>query len=138
MDFQSYSLIINARKKNTNNEFIKIDIVKYAYPLIQKVRIVDEIRLLSIEDITAMKLSAIANRGAKKDFFDIYELLKSFSLPKMFEFFTEKYPNIEHFHILKSLTYFDDAESEFDPISLNNTDWETVKLTIEKNVTKMI
>jgi len=37
------------------------------------------------------------------------------------------YPEtLELLKILKSLTYFDDAEEEFDPISLNNTNWEEV------------
>ena len=128
------SMIINARKKYSNNEFVKIDFVKYPYPLINKVKEMDGLRLLSIEDIIAMKLSAIANRGAKKDFFDIYELLKKYSLSDMFKLFSKKYPEIAHFHILKSLAYFDDAETEFDPISLNNTTWKQVKMIINNKV----
>ncbi len=128
------SMIINAKKQNTENELVKIDFVKYPYPLIKKVIKIDGLCLLSIEDIIAMKLSAIANRGAKKDFFDIYELMKIYSISDMFKFFSIKFPKTAHFHILKSLTYFEDAEPEFDPISLNNTSWEEVKSTIEKSV----
>jgi predicted nucleotidyltransferase component of viral defense system len=128
------SLIINARKRNSDNEFVKIDFLKYPYPLINKVREIDGLNLLSVEDIIAMKLSAIANRGAKKDFFDIYELLKTYSMSDMFKLFSKKYPEIAHFHILKSLTYFDDAETEFDPISLNNTSWKQVKMIINNKV----
>ncbi len=128
------SLIVNARLKNTDSYFVKIDFVKYPYPLIKEIITIDGLRLSAIEDIIAMKLSAIANRGAKKDFFDIYELLKIYSLTDMFNFFSIKYPNIAHFHILKSLIYFDDAESDFNPVSLNNTDWEEVKVVIEKKV----
>ncbi|MGI6478101.1 MAG: nucleotidyl transferase AbiEii/AbiGii toxin family protein [Salinivirgaceae bacterium] len=132
------SLIINARKKNTNNEFVKVDFVKYAYPLLKELKNEDGIRLLSVEDIIPMKLSAIANRGAKKDFFDIYELMKTYSLSDMFELFSKKYPDTAHFHILKSLTYFDDAEEDFDPITLLDTDWEIVKQTIENKVNKFV
>ncbi len=134
MQKEKNSLIINARRRNTNNEFMKVDFVKYAYPLLKQLKNEDGIRLLSVEDIIPMKLSAIANRGAKKDFFDIYELMKTFSLSDMLSLFSKKYPDIAHFHILKSLTYFEDAETEFDPISLNNTDWKTVKQTIENKV----
>lgn len=130
------SMIINAKKQNTEDEFVKIDFVKYPYPLIKEVIEIDGLRLLSIEDIIAMKLSAIANRGAKKDFFDVYELMKKYSISDMFKFFSIKFPKTAHFHILKSLTYFEDAEPEFDPISLNNTSWEQVKSKIEKNVMK--
>ena len=132
------SLIINARKKNTNNEFVKVDFVKYAYPLLKELKNEDGIRLLSVEDIIPMKLSAIANRGAKKDFFDIYELMKTYSLSDMFELFSKKYQDTAHFHILKSLTYFDDAEEDFDPITLLDTDWEIVKQTIENKVNKFV
>ncbi len=138
MQKEKNSLILNARLKNTNNEFIKIDFVKYVYPLLNELKHEDGIRLLSVEDIIPMKLSAIANRGAKKDFFDIYELMKTFSLSDMFRLFSKKYPDISHFHIVKSLTYFEDAEVEFDPIMLNDTDWETVKQTIEDNVSRYV
>lgn len=130
------SMIINAKESAKSNEFVKIDLVKYPYPLINKVVTEDTVRLLSVADIIAMKLSAIANRGAKKDFYDIYELLKTYSIAEMFKFFSIKYPNISHFHILKSLTYFNDAESEFEPISLNNTDWKQVKTTIINQIEK--
>ncbi len=138
MQKEKNALILNARLKNTNNEFVKIDVVKYAYPLLKELKHEAGIRLLSVEDIIPMKLSAIANRGAKKDFFDIYELMKTFSLSDMFKLFSKKYPDIAHFHILKSLTYFEDADIEFDPIMLNKTDWETVKQTIENNVNRFI
>jgi len=138
MQKEKNSLIINARLKNTENEFVKIDFVKYAYPLLRTVQNQDGIRFLSIEDIIPMKLSAAANRGAKKDFFDIYELLKIYSLSDMLKFFTSKYPDITHFHILKSLTYFDDAEAEFDPIMLNSTNWDDVKNSIERVVNEYI
>ncbi len=132
------SMIINARKHKTQNDFVKIDFVKYAYPLLSEIQEFDKIRFLSQDDIIPMKLSAIANRGAKKDFYDIYELLKNYNLPKMLNFFTKKYPEIGQFHILKSLIYFDDAENQFDPISLNNTDWQIVKETIEKQVNEYV
>ena len=43
--------------------------------------------MLSIEDIIPMKLSAIAGRGSKKDFYDIYFLLDTFTLSQMFDLF---------------------------------------------------
>jgi predicted nucleotidyltransferase component of viral defense system len=132
------SMIINARKQNTQNEFVKIDFVKYPNPLITEIQQYDKIRFLSTDDIIPMKLSAIANRGAKKDFYDIYELLKSFSLTTMLELFTKKYPDIAQFHILKNMVYFDDAEPQFDPLTLNNTNWQIVKETIENKVNEFI
>ena len=45
-----------------------------------------------------MKLSAIANRGAKKDFYDLFYLLNKYSLPEMLNFFAKKYGISEKFH----------------------------------------
>lgn len=131
-------LIVNARKQNSRNEFVKIDFVKYPYQLLAEVQVVDAIRFLSPDDIIPMKLSAIANRGAKKDFYDIYELLKKYSLKSMLELFVKKYPDIAQFHILKSLVYFDDADNQFDPISLTNVQWQIVKETIESKVNEYL
>ncbi len=138
MQKENNSLIIHARKLKTQNEFVKIDFVKYNFPLLSEVQVFDNIRFLSQEDIIPMKLSAIANRGAKKDFYDIYELLKKYDLNTMLDLFSKKYPEIGQFHILKSLIYFDDAENQFAPITLNDTDWQIVKRTIEKQVNEYV
>lgn len=138
MQKEKNSLILNARKQNTQNDFVKIDFVKYPYHLLSEIQEIDNIRFLSLNDIIPMKLSAIANRGAKKDFYDIYELLKKISLKTMLELFTMKYPDIAQFHILKSLVYFDDAENQFDPITLNNTNWQILKETIENKVNEYV
>jgi predicted nucleotidyltransferase component of viral defense system len=80
-----------------------------------------------VEDIAAMKLNSTMNRGSKKDFFDIYELLKHFPLEKLLEFHSEKYNFSSRMIVLKSLVYFEDAEKEPDPVSENSTTWELVK-----------
>ncbi len=55
---------------------IKVDFVNYQYQLIEKPLEIDGIRMLSKQDISAMKLNAIAGRGSKKDFIDLYFLLR--------------------------------------------------------------
>ncbi len=39
--------------------------------------------MATLEDIAAMKIIAVANRGSKKDFFDIAVLLDHFSLTEI-------------------------------------------------------
>ena len=46
--------------------------VEYNFELIEPIKIIDGIRLVSKKDIAAMKLNAIAGRGSKKDFVDVY------------------------------------------------------------------
>jgi len=84
-----------------------------------------------------MKLSAVSKKGAKKDFFDIYELLyQQYSLTEMFAFYKEKFQNNELSFIARSLLYFDDAELEEDPIMLKDYTWTQVKKVITKKVNK--
>lgn len=109
---------------------VKVDFLRYPSEIIDKVIMIDNLRILSIKDIIPMKLSAISGRGAKKDFYDIYHLLDAFSIREMMDFFSQKFPNTTHFQVLKSLLYFVDAEKDLDPISLKNVYWEDIKSTI--------
>jgi predicted nucleotidyltransferase component of viral defense system len=119
--------------KNSGNN-VKIDLIRYAYPLLKPVAEIDGIRLLEIEDIIPMKLSAVAARGSKKDFYDIYFLLKHYTLEEMFGFFDRKFDDMNKFHIIKSLAYFDDAEKETDPVTLQKITWKEIKQAILREV----
>jgi len=81
-------------------------------------------------DIAAMKLNAIAGRGSKKDFIDLYFLLKEFSLEKMLSFYKKKYEDGSVFLVLKSLTYFEDADLLQQPKMYVDFDWHHCKKTI--------
>lgn len=69
---------------------VKIDIVNYTYPWLDDVVYKDGIRLASPRDIAAMKITAIEGRGTKKDFVDIYFLLKKYSLKNLLDFYSQK------------------------------------------------
>lgn len=113
---------------------IKIDFVSYQYDFLKPIEVVENIRLASIEDIAAMKLSAIANRGAKKDFIDLFFLLKTFSLAQIFEYYHAKFPTASDFLVVKSLTYFNDADIEPMPKMLKPITWDDVKSRIVQEV----
>ncbi|MBL0103638.1 MAG: hypothetical protein IPP51_07725 [Bacteroidetes bacterium] len=83
-----------------------------------------------------MKLNSTStmNRGSKKDFFDICELLNHYSLQQLLTFHSEKYDFSSQMIVLKSLIYFEDAEKEPDPISTNSTSWQFVKAKIKEDV----
>lgn len=115
-------------------EGVKVDFIAHQYALINDVARIDGLRLLNVEDIAAMKLNAIANRGSKKDFFDIFELLQHFSWDNLFKFYSLKYPSASLWVLEKSLTYFDDAEAEPNPGGLKGRTWEEVKTGILKRM----
>jgi len=109
---------------------IKVDFVNFDYPLLNKVKIENGIRLVSKKDISAMKLSAITGRGSKKDFIDLCFLMNFFSLQEMMQFYLEKFQDGSKFLVTKSLTYFDDAEADQNPKMFKPFDWEKCKMKI--------
>lgn len=113
---------------------VKVDFVSYGYPFIENPIIEENLILASTKDIAAMKLSAISKRGSKKDFIDLYYLLDQYSLAEMLKFYTVKYQDNSEFLVIKSLTYFMDAESDPMPKMMNNIKWDTIKSRIKTEV----
>ncbi|MEO6218881.1 MAG: nucleotidyl transferase AbiEii/AbiGii toxin family protein [Ginsengibacter sp.] len=70
---------------------IKVDVVYYPYEWIDTPVIKDKIRIASIKDIAPMKLAALTNRGIKKDFVDLYLLLKHLSLIEMMDLYSQNF-----------------------------------------------
>ncbi len=106
---------------------IKVDIVNYEYPWIDKAINEDGLRLASKMDIAAMKIAAITGRGTKKDFIDLYFLLQEFSLHEIISFYLTKFDDGSEFMAMKSIAYFEDAESDPMPNMLIPVSWENVK-----------
>ena len=118
---------------------IKIDILSHRYPLVDAIISSNNIRFASLQDIAAMKLNAITNRGMKKDFWDIGTLLGIFSLKDMLMFYQIKYPTSSLWQVEKSLCWFEDAENELtEIIDLKGTHWQTIKQSILSETKKII
>ncbi len=115
---------------------VKVDFVTYRYPWLKDSIVEDGVRLAQLEDIAAMKLEAITNRGSKKDFLDIAFLLELFSLREMLGFYQEKYSAGVNLLVLRSLVYYDDAEDDPMPVMLKPMEWETAKESIRQAVRK--
>lgn len=99
--------------------------------------------LASPEDIAAMKLAAIVQRGTKRDFIDIYFLIKELGLDKMFRLLQEKYPWYKDNPLIvyRALNYFSDAEKENIEergikVFEKDFSWEKAKRKIEEEVKK--
>ncbi len=118
---------------------VQVSLIRHAYPLLSKLRAwPGGIRIAARADLCAMKLAAVAQRGAKKDFVDIYALgQRSNSLRQMLECYRRKF-NIEDIaHLLCSLVYFADADPERLPRMLWTVDWRTIKDTIRRWLEKV-
>ena len=113
---------------------VKVDCVSYPYPWLEQPVVEDGIVIAAIQDIAAMKLSAAANRGRKKDFIDIAFLIDILPLNEMFQLYQRKFAVSEFSFALRGLTYFDDAEDDPMPEMLIPITWEAVKHKIESTV----
>jgi len=128
-------------EKNTINGMlngVRISFFGYKYDIIDDFMHYRSIRLAGIKDIAAMKLEAIAGRGSKKDFVDIFFLLQQFSLEEIFSFHSLKYGVglSNQYHHLKSLVYFDDADEEAMPMMTSPLNWDKVKARIKSSASK--
>lgn len=124
-------IVIQLQKSKNINIYsingIKVDIVNYHYKWLLEPLRENDLILAHPKDIGAMKLAAIVGRGTKKDFVDLYFLLQEYSLTQLLEFYSQKYHDGSKFLVLKSLSYFDDADSDIDPVMLKPISWEKVK-----------
>lgn len=109
----------------------KCGFFEYTYPLIGGLVPYAGVSVASPEDIACMKIEAIAVRGKKRDFIDLYFLLKEmgFYLEALLGLFHKKYASVPEnsIHILKSLIFFADAESDPDPKMLVAYSWPGIK-----------
>jgi hypothetical protein len=93
-----------------------------------------------LRDIACMKISAIASRGTKRDFIDLYLSARQFGLNELLGLFQRKYvrTGYSRIHILKSLLFFDDAEKDPMPHMLVPLDWDAVKLFFRQAVPDLV
>ena len=117
---------------------VQISFFSYEYPLLDGLHRHMKLLIADMFDIALMKLEAISGRGSKKDFIDLFFLFKHFSMSLLLLKYPQKY-GIEisnHYHLLKSLVYFEDAENQPMPTMLQNVLWEDIKKKIVLEVSK--
>jgi hypothetical protein len=108
---------------------IKVSFLAYPYPVLFPFATFLGVNVADPRDIACMKLSAISNRGTKRDFVDLYLMAKQCGLAHLLEWFKQKYADVNHSltHVLKSLSWFEDADKEPMPDMLAPLLWEDVK-----------
>ena len=120
-------------------EGVKVDCVSYEMvEWLEPSLEMEGMRLAGIKDIAAMKINAITNRGARKDFVDLARLLDEHSLGEMLEWYREKYPEANPALALRSLSYFVDAETMPMPRMIIPFDWNCAKEKIRAAVRDFI
>jgi hypothetical protein len=91
----------------------------------------------SLEDLAAMKIEAIASRGARKDFVDLYLICqRGLGFRGALSAFQQRFAAVQPdlLHRLKALMYFDDAEREPELTMLEPVAWADVRSFFEGEV----
>ena len=89
-----------------------------------------KLKMASVLDIAVMKIVAIGGRGAKKDFFDLYNIIEkcNITIDELVEGLIQKCEdNVNYVNIIMGLSYFEDAEDEILPDTFVNYDWQKIK-----------
>jgi predicted nucleotidyltransferase component of viral defense system len=106
------------------SSFISYDSLLH-FPLLE----LNSLDIADWRDITTEKLRIVADRGQKKDFYDLYFGVQLLGIDSLVELSFKKFAkNVNYFHLLKGLTYFEDAEKNPEPMIIDESvTWDNVK-----------
>ncbi|MDD5542729.1 MAG: nucleotidyl transferase AbiEii/AbiGii toxin family protein [Acidobacteriia bacterium] len=118
---------------------VKVSFLGYVYPILFPMESFLRVNVADPRDIAGMKISAIAGRGTKRDFVDLYLVSREYGLRQTVEWFQQKFAqaNYSRVHILKSLTYFEDADKDPMPDMLIPLSWNEVKQFFSSEVPRL-
>lgn len=107
---------------------IKVDVFYSMVPFFQPIKVEDDIRLTTVGEIIAMKLEIVKEGGRKKDFWDLHELLASYTIADMIGLHAARFTwTHEPDQIRANFTDFSRANEEEDPKCLRGKTWEFIK-----------
>ena len=115
---------------------VKVSFLGYPYPQLYPFGHFENVAVADPRDIACMKLSAISGRGTRRDFVDLFAIAQIYGLATLLSLFDRKYAGVTYsrIHLLKSLTYFEEANQEGSPNLPADLDWEAVKRFFEDQV----
>jgi Nucleotidyl transferase AbiEii toxin, Type IV TA system len=107
---------------------VKTELMAHQYPWIGPVEHIEGIRMASLDDIAAMKINAIMDKGSRiKDFVDIYSLLEHRNLSQLVTAYTDKYPDVNPTMAKNALLYHEEIGSKVNVLLMNgNVQWPDI------------
>ncbi|MFN3414246.1 MAG: nucleotidyl transferase AbiEii/AbiGii toxin family protein [Thermoanaerobaculum sp.] len=120
---------------------VQVSFFGYGYPVLTPP---DELSpgllpVAGIPDLTAMKLAAIASRGSRKDFVDLWFLLQQgITLEQSLDWFKKKYPIADIGHVIRSFFYFDEADEEPSPCMVRPVSWAEIKAFLLREAERLL
>jgi len=136
-------LSIQSRSSDTLHavlDGLRVSFLGMQAPLIYPGTPYRDLSLADPRDIAVMKLVAIGGRGSRKNFVDLYFFLQAGgSLESTLDLTRRRFQRVDYneYHLLKSLVYFEDAESEPMPRMLRQVSWSAIKKSILAEVQRL-
>ena len=119
---------------NSKDDCVKLDLF-YTDPFIRPMEVFGTIRMAAVEDIVAMKMDVVSRGGRKKDFWDLHMLRNHYSIDQILSLYEERYPyGATREECVSGLTNFLVADTEPDPICLQDKVWQLIKLDFEESM----
>jgi len=140
-DLEKFALVAEAPGTiHANIRQTKVSLIAYDYPVLFPFLSFLGTRVADPRDIGCMKISAIPSRGTKRDFVDLYAVCRQIGLRQLLDWFHEKFAktNYSKVHVLKSLTYFENADQEPMRHMLVPVSWEKVKAFLATEVPSLL
>ena len=125
---------------------VQVSFLRYPYPLVGPL-VRDEaalpgLALAGLDDIAAMKWSAIGGRGSKKDFYDLYQIYRrvpGFDAQRLWRSAHGKFGrDVNYAYMIMGLSYFEDAEGEVLPRTFQEADWDDIKRFFRREQNKLM
>jgi hypothetical protein len=119
---------------------IRFSFLRIQPPLLFTGHVYRGITIADPRDIAVMKIVAAGGRGSRKDFIDLYFFLKNISgFDEVFFLLGKRFKGIDYneHHLLKSLVYFKDAETEPMPTMIKKASWKEIKKAVIAEVQRL-
>ena len=120
---------------------VKVSLFQVPNPFADSIEVFDGAKLAGIVDIAGMKLIAIVNRGARRDFVDLYTVLRTTPFRAVARNAIQRFgPTlIEPVVVGKALAWFADADAQPDPMYLGKpVAWSAVKRFFRSSVPQFV
>lgn len=120
---------------------VKVSFFHYPYPFLDATSTLSGVPVAGLIDIASMKIIAMIQRGAKRDYVDLYFILRDIPFAKVAENMIARYgvDRVNPIVIGKALVFFQDADLDPDPEYLAKPkDWIAIKKYIVNHIQQFV
>ncbi len=120
---------------------VKVSFFQYPYAFLETTSMLHGVQVAGLTDIASMKLIAMLQRGAKRDYIDLYWILQNIPFSNIAENMVARYgaSRVNPLVIGKALVFFRDADSDPDPEYIGkHTAWAKIKKYLSEHVQQFV